>query len=123
MLLRALLIFASATVGACNPAASAPLNIAALGRVVGSYANSFVDTLGSISDVTRPKKLSRETVTYVGDEPAGTIERRSGGSISLWLIKKPSGTLWVSVGPASSGRGAPKSMACMCTPRGHLRLR
>ena len=77
MLLRALLIFGSATLGACNPAASAPLNIAALGKVVGSYANSLVDTLGSVSDLTRPKKLSRETVTYVGDEPAGTIVVRT----------------------------------------------
>jgi lipoprotein-anchoring transpeptidase ErfK/SrfK len=79
MLSRTLLIFASATLGACNPVVSAPLDIANLGRVIGSYAHSLMDTLGSSigNHSTRPKRLDRETVRYGGNEPPGTIVVRT----------------------------------------------
>ena len=79
MLCRTLLIFASATLGACNPVVSAPLDIANLGRVIGSYAHSLMDTLESSigNNSTRPKRLERETVPYGGKESPGTIVVRT----------------------------------------------
>src|SRR5688572_11866456 len=79
MLPRTLLIFASATLGACNPVASAPLDIGELGRVIGSYAHSIMDTLESSigNHPTRPKRLEQETVPYGGNESPGTIVVRT----------------------------------------------
>jgi lipoprotein-anchoring transpeptidase ErfK/SrfK len=79
MLSRTLLIFASATLGASNPVASAPLDISELGRVIGSYAHSLMDTLESSigKNSTRPKRLERETVPYGGNESPGTIVVRT----------------------------------------------
>jgi lipoprotein-anchoring transpeptidase ErfK/SrfK len=79
MLPRSLLVFASVTFAACNPAVSAPLDVTSLGRVIGSYAHALLDTLdGSGSkNSTGSRKLLRETVTYKGDEPPGTIVVRT----------------------------------------------
>jgi lipoprotein-anchoring transpeptidase ErfK/SrfK len=75
MLPRALLIFASASLGACNTVLSAPLDIAEIGRSMASSVHSGGDVRQAATgnSSSRSKKLARELVTYAGDELPGTI--------------------------------------------------
>jgi lipoprotein-anchoring transpeptidase ErfK/SrfK len=103
-MLRTLLIFASATLGACNPVASAPFNIADFGRVIGSYAHSVLDTLDPpTKKPARSKKLSRETVTYVGAEPPGTIVVRTKER-RLYLVLADNKAIRYPVGVGRTGK-------------------
>ena len=103
-MLRTLLIFASATLGACNPVASEPLNIADLGRVIGSYAHAILDTLeSSTQKLARSTKLSRQTVTYVGAEPPGTIVVRTKER-RLYLVLADNKAIRYPVGVGRTGK-------------------
>jgi lipoprotein-anchoring transpeptidase ErfK/SrfK len=79
MLSRALLIFAAVSLGACNSAESAPLDLAGIGRLISSYAHSAgkAEEGSAGSDVIRSKELSRKVVDYRGNEPAGTVVVRT----------------------------------------------
>jgi lipoprotein-anchoring transpeptidase ErfK/SrfK len=88
MVSRALLVFASASLAACNTASSAPLSIADFGRLIASYARPTANPRESIKDkkASRPKKLSREIVPYGGNEPPGTIVVRTNQRKLLFVV-------------------------------------
>src|SRR5215211_6328162 len=79
MLSRALLFFGAASVGTCNTAASASLDLGGIGRLISSYAQTGGDTRdeSKAGDASRSKELSRKVVDYVGSEPPGTVVVRT----------------------------------------------
>ena len=76
---RALLVLTCAPLAACNTVVSAPRHITDFGSVIGSYAHFRSDPPHVPADrvSARPPELAKKTVTYVGEEPPGTIVIRT----------------------------------------------
>jgi lipoprotein-anchoring transpeptidase ErfK/SrfK len=78
MLSRALLI-ATASLGTCNTASSASLDLGSIGKLISSYAHIGENAHeGSTKSRSSPsKEPSRQVVDYVGSEPPGTVVVRT----------------------------------------------
>ena len=103
---RALLVFTCAPLAACNTVVSAPGHIADFGSVIGSYARFDPDHPhpGATDRLwARPPELARQIVTYVGEEPPGTIVIRTKER-RLYLVLDDEKAISFPVGVGRAGK-------------------
>jgi lipoprotein-anchoring transpeptidase ErfK/SrfK len=103
--LRALLVLACAPLAACNTVVSAPRHIADLGSLIASYSHLPPDTHDPVlgDRPARPPELARRTVSYTGDEPAGTIVIRTQER-RLYLVLDDGKAISYPVGVGRAGK-------------------
>lgn len=104
-LFRALLVLTCAPLAACNTVVSAPQHIADFGTVIGSYARFRPDPDHVSTDraSARPPELAKRTVTYVGEEPPGTIVIRTKER-RLYLVLDDGKAISFPVGVGRTGK-------------------
>jgi lipoprotein-anchoring transpeptidase ErfK/SrfK len=104
-LLRILLVLACAPLAACTTVVSTPRHIADFGSIISSYAHLRSDspTPGSGDLSVRPPDLARQTVTFPGDEPPGTIVIRTNER-RLYFVLDDGKAMRYPVGVGRSGK-------------------
>jgi lipoprotein-anchoring transpeptidase ErfK/SrfK len=99
------MIWSCAPLAACNTLVSAPRPIADFGSLIASYSHlpPAAHDADSAHHAPRPPELVRKTVSYAGEEPAGTIVIRTQER-RLYLVLADGQAISYPVGVGRAGK-------------------